>query len=49
LRPIIIFEWSHIKQNELQETINAVLKNSYFFFPLGDDIFCYPAEKRILF
>ena len=49
IRPIIIFEWSHIKQNELQKTINEILKNSYLFFPLGDDIVCYPAEKRILF
>jgi FkbM family methyltransferase len=49
IRPIILFEWSHIKENELQETLNKMLKNNYLFFPLADDIFCYPIEKKILF
>jgi FkbM family methyltransferase len=48
IRPIIIFEWSHIKQNQLQETLNKMLKNNYSFFPTGDDVFCYPIEKDIL-
>jgi len=47
IRPIIVFEWSHIKQNELQETINKMLKNNYSFIPIGDDIFCFPIEKNI--
>ena len=48
IRPFIVFEWSHIKQNELQETLNKMLKNNYSFFPIGDDIFCFPIEKDIL-
>jgi FkbM family methyltransferase len=48
IRPFIVFEWSHIKQNELQETLNKMLKNNYSFFPIGDDIFCFPTEKDIL-
>jgi len=48
IRPIIVFEWSHIKQNELQETLNKMIKNNYSFFPTGDDIFCFPIEKDIL-
>ena len=48
IRPIIIFEWSHIKNNELENTLNTIIKNSYSFFPIGDDIFCYPMEKDIL-
>jgi len=48
IRPIIVFEWSHIKQNELQETLNKMIKNNYSFFPMGDDIFCFPIEKDIL-
>ena len=48
IRPIIIFEWSHIKQNQLQETVNRMLENKYSFFPTGDDIFCFPIEKNIL-
>jgi FkbM family methyltransferase len=48
IRPIIVFEWSHIKQEQLQETLNKMLKNNYSFFPIGDDIFCFPIEKNIL-
>ena len=48
IRPFIVFEWSHIKQNELQETLNKMLKNNYSFFPIADDIFCFPIEKDIL-
>jgi FkbM family methyltransferase len=48
IRPFIVFEWSHIKQNELQETLDKMLKNNYTFFPIGDDIFCLPIEKNIL-
>ena len=47
IRPIIIFEWSHIKSTELQSTLNKMLKNNYSFFPIGDDIFCFPIEKSI--
>jgi FkbM family methyltransferase len=48
IRPFIVFEWSHIKQNDLQETLDKMLKNNYSFFPVGDDIFCIPREKDIL-
>lgn len=48
IRPIIVFEWSHIKKNQLQETLNKIGKNNYSFFPIGEDIFCYPVEKNIL-
>jgi FkbM family methyltransferase len=48
IRPIIIFEWSHIKNNELENTLSIIIKNSYSFFPIGDDIFCYPTEKNIV-
>jgi FkbM family methyltransferase len=47
IRPFIVFEWSHIKQNELQKTLDKMLKNNYSFFPIGDDIFCFPIEKNI--
>jgi len=47
IRPIIIFEWSHIKNNEFKNTLNLIIKNNYSFFPLGDDIFCVPHEKNI--
>jgi len=47
IRPLIVFEWSHIKKNDLQETLDKMLKNNYSFFPIGDDIFCFPIEKNI--
>jgi len=47
IRPIIIFEWSHIKYSELESTLNSIINNNYFFFPAGDDIFCFPVEKNI--
>jgi FkbM family methyltransferase len=47
IRPIIIFEWSHIKNIDFENTLNEVIKNNYSFFPTGDDIFCFPNEKNI--
>ena len=48
IRPIIIFEWSHIKNIDFENTLNEMIKNNYSFFPVGDDIFCLPIEKNIL-
>jgi FkbM family methyltransferase len=48
IRPIVIFEWSHIKNNELENTLNSLTKNNYSFFPVENDIFCFPTEKKIL-
>ena len=47
IKPIIIFEWSHIKYSELEITLNSIINNNYSFFPVGDDIFCFPIEKDI--
>ena len=47
IRPIIIFEWSHIKNHELENTLSAISNNSYSFFPIGEDIFCFPIERDI--
>ena len=49
IRPIIVFEWSHLKQSQLQSTLNKMLANNYAFFPVDNDVFCYPVEKRIYF
>jgi FkbM family methyltransferase len=48
IRPIIIFEWSHIKNIEFENTLNTIIDNNYSFFPIGNDIFCFPIEKNIL-
>lgn len=49
IRPFVVFEWSHIKNIELCNTLNLLIKNNYSFFPVGDDIFCFPIENNILF
>jgi len=46
IRPIIIFEWSHIINIELKNILSIITKNNYSFFPVGDDIFCFPIEKN---
>ena len=48
IRPIIIFEWSHIKNIEFENTLSTIIDNNYSFFPIGNDIFCFPIEKNIL-
>ena len=48
IKPFIIFEWSHIKNSELENTLNEIINNNYSFFPIGDGIFCFPIEKNIL-
>jgi FkbM family methyltransferase len=47
IRPIIIFEWSHIKNNQFEDTLNIIIKNNYSLFPIDDDILCCPIEKNI--
>lgn len=47
IRPFLVFEWSHIKNVELRTTLNLLIKSNYLFFPVGDDIFCFPIEKNI--
>jgi FkbM family methyltransferase len=47
IRPIIIFEWSHVKNSELEYKLNIINKNNYSFFTVEDDIFCFPIEKDI--
>ena len=49
IRPFVVFEWSHIKNIELCNTINLLIKKDYSFFPVGEDIFCFPIEKSISF
>ena len=47
IRPIIVFEWSHVKYSELKSTLNLIINNNYSFFTIGDDVFCFPNEKNI--
>jgi len=49
IRPFVVFEWSHSKNAEFRNTLDLLIKNDYLFFPIGDDIFCFPIEKNFSF
>ena len=40
IRPIIIFEWIHIKKNKAEELIELLKSNNYKFLKLNKDLIC---------
>lgn len=46
IRPIIIFEYIHIKNDILKETLNLLIDKKYFFFKIDENIVCYPIERE---
>ena len=46
IRPIIVFEYIHIKNKILKNTLNIMKEKKYFFFKLEENIICYPFEKE---
>lgn len=46
IRPIIVFEYIHIKNKILRNTLNIMKEKKYFFFKLEENIICYPFEKE---
>jgi len=45
IRPIIIFEFIHIENNFFKDLINELKNKNYLFFPVNENIYCYPKEK----
>ncbi len=41
MRPVIIFEWIHMKINETQELFELLKANNYKFLKVGKDLICY--------
>lgn len=48
LRPIIIFEFIHVKSDRFEECINLLNKKNYVYFDMDENIICIPAEKKNL-
>ncbi len=40
IRPVIIFEWIHIKKNKAEELIELLKSNNYYFLKLNKDLIC---------
>jgi len=45
IRPLIILEYIHIKNIIFTVLIKNLEKNKYFFFPLKENLVCFPKEK----
>lgn len=46
IRPIIIFEYVHIKNNILNNSLDLLTNKNYFFFKIDENIICYPNERE---
>ena len=40
VRPIIIFEWIHMKINDAQDLVELLKANNYKFLKVGKDLIC---------
>ncbi len=49
LRSYIVFEYIHINENDFNSVIESLLLAKYNFFPINENIFCFPEEKKHLF
>lgn len=47
VRPIIIFEWIHGKEDEVNKLLKKLIENNYEFFKIGRDLICF--QKNFLF
>ena len=48
LRPVIIFEYLHIKNNIFEELINLIVSKNFIFFKLEENVVCFPEENKNL-
>ena len=49
LKPIIIFEYIHIKNSIFKEVINEMELNNYSYFSVEENLVCHPKSNNILF
>tara|TARA_B100002019_G_scaffold76724_1_gene66246 strand:- start:1106 stop:1852 length:747 start_codon:yes stop_codon:yes gene_type:complete len=47
IRPIILFEYIHTKNQSLNEALKLLEKNKYVFFKVEENIFGFPEENKI--
>jgi len=49
LRPFMIFEYIHIHNDTFLNLIKNLIEKKYSFFNVGENIICFPNEKKIIF
>mgnify|MGYP006080607845 FL=1 len=49
LRPFMIFEYIHIQNDTFLNLIKKLIEKKYLFFNVGENIVCFPNEKKIIF
>jgi len=47
-RPIIIFEYIHIKHDSFKNLINLLKEKDYYYYDIRENIICFPKEKKPL-
>ena len=48
LRPVIIFEYIHIKNKLFEKMINLINSKNYFLFKIDENLICFPKENNQL-
>ena len=46
LRPLIIFEYIHIKNKKLEKLINILISKNFIFYKLEENMICFPKENE---
>ena len=46
VRPVIIFEYIHIKHEIFRKLVNLFNDREYFFFSINENVICFPEEKK---
>ena len=46
LRPLIIFEYLHIKNKKLEKLINILISKNFIFYKLEENMICFPKENE---
>ena len=48
LRPIIVLEYIHIKNDIFKNLVNILELNKYIFFSINENMICFPEEDKNL-
>ncbi len=46
IRPLIIFEYIHIKNEIFKKTLNLLNEKKYFYFKIEENLVCFPDENK---
>ncbi len=48
LRPLIVFEYLHIKNNVFEELTKILFSKNFYFYKIEENIICFPKENEVL-